>query len=646
VAGRDDTSIWKKEITFRRKPKPAEVEAAPTKPAETSIWKKEITFRRKPKVDPTGASDPWEQLVRLASFAPPPLPPSPPDRLLEDLVPPPITPLAPPVGISPAPPPLETSAAPPPVTSPAPPVGISPHVPPVSPAVPSAAPPVETSPAPPPATSPHVPPVSPAVPSAAPVHLPVSPEPESEAAAEEAPATAGPAAPAGELEPAPVVQPVLAPEPALAPAPAPAPAPALIPAPAPTPAPAPAPTFAPASAPAPAPTHEPNAPSRPERRDARRAADRAAKEQRKRLEAERKKLPSRHNRVVGLKVGASQIAVAEIVNKGGPRIVRMARGPLKRGVVVGGELREPEELAAALKTLFRKHKLTRTRVRLGISNNRIGVRTFEISGIDDPKQLANAIRFRAQETLPIPLDEAVLDYRILDEQVGEDGVRVHRVLLVVAHRELVERYVAACRKAGLRLIGIDLEAFALLRAVADPARPRTDDAAVVCVSIGHDRSTLAVSDGRVCEFTRVLAWGGSALDVALARELDVTPSAVEPIKHQLSLQEEGEAAGLDVRRAGEARRAMATELHGFARELVASLRFYQEQPNSLGIAEILVTGGSAACGGLAAELQRLIGIPVRAADPLMRVKLPRKLRKRLNGSTGSLAVAVGLGIED
>jgi type IV pilus assembly protein PilM len=335
-----------------------------------------------------------------------------------------------------------------------------------------------------------------------------------------------------------------------------------------------------------------------------------------------------------------------VINKGGPKIVRMARMPLDRGVVVGGELREPEALAASLKTFFRKNKLPRNCVRLGISNNRIGVRTFEISGISDPKQLTNAVRFRAQETLPIPLDEAALDYRILEERVGEDGTRVFRVLLVVAHKELVERYVAACRKAGLKLVGIDLEAFALLRALSDPTQPPGEDAAVVCVSIGHDRSTLAVSDGRLCEFTRVLAWGGSALDAAIARVLDITPSAAVPIKHALSLGEEGEAAGLDARHAEEARRAMVVELQSFARELVASLRFYQEQPNSLGIVEIMITGGAAACGGLAAELERLIGIPVRVADPLMRVEVPRSLHVEDEVSTTSMAVAVGLGIED
>src|SRR5207253_10197343 len=138
-----------------------------------------------------------------------------------------------------------------------------------------------------------------------------------------------------------------------------------------------------------------------------------------------------------------QLAAARISNNGVPRLLQVAEGPLERGIVVSGELREPDELAAALKAFFRKHKLPRTGIRLGVASNRIGVRTFDLTGIDDPKQLGNAIRFRAQETLPIPLDEAVVDYRILSEEIGENGVLTRRVLLVVAHRELVERYVVA-----------------------------------------------------------------------------------------------------------------------------------------------------------------------------------------------------------
>ena len=124
----------------------------------------------------------------------------------------------------------------------------------------------------------------------------------------------------------------------------------------------------------------------------------------------------------------------------------------------------------------------------------------------------------------------MLDYQVLSETTNEEGETVRKILLVVAYRELVDRYVSACRDAGLTLSGIDLEAFALLRSLA---APREDDgpapAALVAVAVGHDRSTFAVSDGRVCEFTRVRL-GRLDARVAIARALDMTPSETDPIK--------------------------------------------------------------------------------------------------------------------
>jgi type IV pilus assembly protein PilM len=356
--------------------------------------------------------------------------------------------------------------------------------------------------------------------------------------------------------------------------------------------------------------------------------------------------PKRAKRLVGLKIGASQIAAARVVNNGVPELVQVAREDIDHGLVVGGELREPELLADALRAFFRKNGLPRQGVRLGIANNRIGVRIFEIAGIGDSKQLENAIRFRAQEVLPIPIEEAVIDFQVLGERQDEEGNPVTRILLVVAYRELIDRYVAACKKAGLRLAGIDLEAFALLRALGEP---RTDDdapadAAVVVVSIGHDRSTFAVSDGRVCEFTRVLEWGGATLDVAIARELNVAPSEAEPVKKELSLASATAPEGLTFEQAETAREAVRRQLQTFARELVSSLQFYQNQPGSLGIGEIVITGGTAHLAGLADELQKLIGVRVTVGDPLSRVKLGKKVRE--TEQVGSLSVAIGLGIED
>jgi Tfp pilus assembly PilM family ATPase len=90
----------------------------------------------------------------------------------------------------------------------------------------------------------------------------------------------------------------------------------------------------------------------------------------------------------------------------------------------------------------------------------------------------------------------VLDWQVLSEHVDpESGQAVRRVLLVVAYRELVDRYVLACKQAGIKLAGIDLEAFAMLRALSAPPAADAPEAtgAQVVVNVGHDRSTFAVS---------------------------------------------------------------------------------------------------------------------------------------------------------
>ena len=342
-------------------------------------------------------------------------------------------------------------------------------------------------------------------------------------------------------------------------------------------------------------------------------------------------------KIVGLKIGGSQIAAARVNNGGSPELVQAVREPLEHGIVVGGELRDPEALAVALKEFFQRHKLPKRGVRLGIANNRIGVRTFEVVGIDDPKQLANAIRFRAQEVLPIPLEEAVLDYQVLSESVNDEGQPG-------APRPARRRLPRARRPLRLRLPeGGAPDRRHRPRGLRAPARvaephdqvPGSERGALVAVSVGHDRSTFAVSDGRVCEFTRVLEWGGWALNVAIARALDISPSEAEPIKRALSFAGIGSVPdGFNAEQLATAREAARRQLQTFARELVSSLQFYQNQPGSLGIGEIVLTGGTAHLPGLGAELERLIGVPVRVADPLARLKVSKKV-----GRAGSARLA-------
>ncbi len=77
----------------------------------------------------------------------------------------------------------------------------------------------------------------------------------------------------------------------------------------------------------------------------------------------------------------------------------------------------------------------------------------------------------------------------------------------------------------------------MLRAVGGEPLPAGEraEAARVAVSIGHDRTTVAVSDGRVCEFTRVLDWGGARVTSAIERALEVNTDEADKIKRSLDI---------------------------------------------------------------------------------------------------------------
>ena len=358
----------------------------------------------------------------------------------------------------------------------------------------------------------------------------------------------------------------------------------------------------------------------------------------------RRKQEHRHKELVGLEIGASKLAAAHISNNGSAELQQVVSEPLEGGLVVNGELKDVEALASSLSVFFERHSLPRKGVRLGVANSRIGVRPFEITGVTDERQLENAIRFRAQELLPIPLEEAVIDHHVLDQRTDENGAPVWRILLVVAHRGLIDGYVTACRKAGLELAGIDLEAFGLLRALAQP-RESEEPSALVAVSLGHERTTLAVSDGRFCEFTRVLEWGGASLNAAIGRVLEISARDADRIKRSLSLAADaGTIEGVPSGKEKDVVAAVRSELQTFARELVSSLQFYQGQPSALPIREVVITGGTAMMAGLAEELERLIRVSVRVGDPTQRVRLASTVDQL--ESVGAATVAIGLGIED
>lgn len=349
--------------------------------------------------------------------------------------------------------------------------------------------------------------------------------------------------------------------------------------------------------------------------------------------------------VVALDMGSSAIAGVEL--KAGRDRVSLSKAavePIPHGLLHDGEIVKPDELAGELKRFWKQAKFSGKKVRLGVANQRVVVRVIDLPALDDERERAAAVEFEAAEHIPIPPDQSIVDFQPIMRYEGDSGTR-ERVVVVAAHRDMIEQLVSVVRGAGLHPVGIDLEAFALLRALQPPPsvldEGSVDTQAQAVVHVGAELTQVIVSVDRNCHFTRMIGFGGDQLTRAVEERTGLPPEEAEVVKRACGLLGPiGE--GWDTGIVAEVRHALAVGARPLVREVSRSLDYYRSQPFSRGIGSITLSGGTALCAGLDRYLQQGLGIRVVMGDPLSQVDDPGGVSPEL---ASRAAVAIGLGLD-
>jgi type IV pilus assembly protein PilM len=325
--------------------------------------------------------------------------------------------------------------------------------------------------------------------------------------------------------------------------------------------------------------------------------------------------------LVGLDIEAGSIAATEVRVNGSAELIASAIGPLDPGTFQEGEVQDPERLADALKALFGEHKLSK-RVRLGVGNQRVVVRTVRLPAIEDPKEMEAAVRFQAQEQMPMPLDQAVLEHQVVGGVPAEEGQAPQiDVIVVAARRDMVSSFVEPIRRAGLEPVGVDLSAFGMIRALAGAGEqpsgaetPERPTAAVLYCSIG-DVTNLAVARGPSCLFTRVSHAGMEAISGALASSLALSAEHATQWLAHVGLERPAAEIEGDQDTVIEVRRALEDGVSALLDELRLSLDYYGAQEAALPVERIVLCGPGSAIPGLAARMEAGLGLPIAASRP-------------------------------
>jgi type IV pilus assembly protein PilM len=371
----------------------------------------------------------------------------------------------------------------------------------------------------------------------------------------------------------------------------------------------------------------------------------------------------RDESLVGLDIQPGFVAAVQARVNGSILAERAVSLALPADAMRDGEVIDEDAVSETLRELFSESGLSK-RVRVGVANQRTVLRTLELPPVTDPKELAAAVNFQAQDQVPMPLDNAVMDFHPLGIVDTPAGPR-QRVVLVAAQRDMIERLLGAVRRAGLSAEAVDLSAFALIRSLyrSDPEQTRR----VLYLNV-DGLTNLAIAEGKVCRFTRVVGSGleGMASELAERRSIALTEarallaavdlSAPAPAAQQLAAPEEADTEldapehaseehedgpPLSLEDAEASERSMSYEelaavdvepaaarpqsdadlwtvlengIRDISGEVRNSLDFHRSQEGGGEVSHVVMTGAAEDIPGFAEALQSSLGVEVRRGD--------------------------------
>lgn len=344
--------------------------------------------------------------------------------------------------------------------------------------------------------------------------------------------------------------------------------------------------------------------------------------------------------VVGLDIQPGYVAAVQARSNGSLTIQRAAGAPLPPETVREGELLDEGLLTEALRELFNDGKLPK-RVRLGVANQRTVLRVLDLPPIDDRKALDAAVRFQAQDQMPMPLANAVLDFQPMGIVETPAGPR-QRVVVVAAQRDMVEKLLKAVQAAGLRPTGVDLSAFAMIRALhrrdssgaAEGGETDVPTPSTLYLNVGG-LTNLAIAEGLACRFTRMVSGGLESMASELAARHSIALAEARELMGALDLSAEDSSDQV----AADARTVLAGGVREIAGEVRNSLDFHRSQGGGE-VSEIVLSGAALEIAGFSQALEAELGSPLSC----------RRVESAESAGVGvpveRLAIAAGLAVEE
>ncbi len=338
-------------------------------------------------------------------------------------------------------------------------------------------------------------------------------------------------------------------------------------------------------------------------------------------------------RVIGLDIGSFSIKAVHLSKKGqGFRLesVGIVLNPL--GQRPGEDENSKNRLAETVKKLLSETKLSGSKAVLALPESQVYNRVVELPSLSD-SELASAIKWEAEQYIPIPIDQVNIDYQVISRPGKGATNEKMQVFLVAAPRKSIEAASEFAERCGLDTVGLETEMISVVRSILTDDNPA---ATTVLFHVGASTSSMALVKGGMPIMTHSMESGGTALTRVLSSELGLEFSQAEEYKRTYGLdtmQLEGRVAN-----------SLRPIVDRLLSEIKKAIQNYNSASQQIPINRVILSGGTALLPGLVPYVAQFLGVEVVLGNCFASVE-PSKTTAIPN-DTVSFSTAVGLAMRE
>jgi len=334
----------------------------------------------------------------------------------------------------------------------------------------------------------------------------------------------------------------------------------------------------------------------------------------------------------GLDIGTNSIKVVQLNKESkGYRLVAFGYSPSPPKGLASESAVDLEILAESVKKLIKDAKITTNNVAIALSETQVYTRVITTPPLSED-ELSSAIKWEAEQYIPLPLSDVRLDYQIISMPEKNIPGAKAEVLLVAAPLSTVNKYVKLLELANVKPALIETEIISVARALVPPSSPTT-----LLVDIGANTTEIAVVRSGTLSFTRSIATGGNALARAVATDLGLEIGQAEEYKKSYGLDES--------KLSGKVTGAIKPIFDVIVGEMKRGISFYQKEKSDTVVRAVL-TGGTSRLPGVVTYLAEVLGIEVIVGDPWSQVSMTDQERNSLSLDGTLFSTAVGLAMKN